>query len=275
MGQFRQKRALRTDSLVFSLTRHSTLRSGAQRNAILAVLLLSTVGAWIYSRWQVSAMGMEMAGPTMGMDAAVFLSVWIVMMIAMMFPAAAPMIVTFHRVQQARLSFGRSLVGTFVFVAGYLLVWSLSGAIAYTGAVAFAALAARATLPASTISRAGGVIFLAAGLYQLSPLKNFCLARCRTPAGFIVMSWRDGIGGALRMGLVHGAFCLGCCWLLFLILFPLGIMNLAAMAAVTALIFAEKTFPFGERIALATGLLLALYGLFVLIAAPAPLPFGN
>lgn len=250
------------------------MRSGAERSAILALLLGSAVAAWIYLRWQSSAMGMGMTGPTMGVGAALFLSVWIVMMIAMMFPAAAPMILTFHRVQQARLGSGHSFVATLAFVAGYLLVWALSGALAYTGAVAFAALAARAALSAPVIARAGGLIFLAAGLYQLSPLKNFCLAKCRTPAGFIVMSWRDGIGGALRMGLMHGAFCLGCCWLLFLILFPLGIMNLAAMAAVTVLIFAEKTFPFGDRIALATGLLLALYGLFVLIAAPALLPFG-
>jgi predicted metal-binding membrane protein len=106
-------------------------------------------------------------------------------------------------------------------------------------------VATSAELLPETAARIGGAVLVAAGLYQLSPLKDLCLSQCRTPVGFIMTSWRDGILGALRMGLRHGAYCLGCCWLLFAILFPLGMMNIAAMAAVTALVFAEKTLPWG------------------------------
>lgn len=251
------------------------MRLSVERGGILALLVASAGAAWIYLRWQASTMGMGMAGPTMGMGAALFLSVWTIMMIAMMFPAAAPMILTFHRVQRARRTEDRHALATFAFVAGYLLVWVLTGGLAYAGALGFEALAARVPLSAPAMARAAGVVFLVAGIYQISPLKHLCLARCRTPIGFIVTNWREGTGGALRMGLVHGAFCLGCCWLLFVILFPLGIMNLVAMAAVTVLIFAEKTFPFGDRIALAAGSLLALYGILVLVAPATFSYFGT
>lgn len=242
-----------------------------QRNIILALLLISAALSWLYLAWQASGMSMAMASPTMGMQAPLFLVVWTIMMVAMMFPASAPMILTFHRVQSARRARGDPFVATWVFVAGYLLVWALSGIIAYAGALGGEALARRAALSGATIARAGGVVLLVAGLYQLSPLKDVCLGKCRTPMTFIVTSWHDGIGGALRMGLSHGIFCLGCCWLLFVILFPLGIMNIAAMAVLTVLVFAEKAFPGGERIAFAAGLLLVVYGAFVL-AIPAALP---
>ncbi|HEX6556202.1 MAG TPA: DUF2182 domain-containing protein [Ktedonobacteraceae bacterium] len=104
-----------------------------------------------------------------------------------------------------------------------------------------------------------------AGLYQLTPLKHACLAKCRTPADFIRHSWRDGSAGAFRMGLSHGIDCLGCNWLLFVLLFPLGLMNIAAMALLTALTFAEKVFPLGSRIAQCAALVLILYGALVII----------
>lgn len=110
-----------------------------------------------------------------------------------------------------------------------------------------------------------------AGVYQLSPLKEACLAKCRTPITFLMTSWRDGQGGAFRMGLEHGADCLGCCWLLFLILFPLGLMNIAAMAVITALIFAEKSLPAGRIVGRVAAAALILSGLAV-VAFPAALP---
>jgi predicted metal-binding membrane protein len=112
---------------------------------------------------------------------------------------------------------------------------------------------------------------IVAGLYQLSPLKQRCLMQCRSPLAFLLGSWRDGGWGAVRMGLEHGAYCLGCCWLLFVILFPLGVMNVAAMAVVTALIFAEKALPLGRRIGQAAAGALVAYGVMV-IAVPAALP---
>ena len=111
------------------------------------------------------------------------------------------------------------------------------------GALAAEALPCAHALSPATAARIGGAVVIAAGIYQLTPLKDLCLSKCRTPITFIMTSWRDGTAGALRMGLLHGAYCLGCCWLLFAILFPLGIMNIGAMAGITLIIFAEKTLP--------------------------------
>ena len=122
-------------------------------------------------------------------------------------------------------------------------------------------------------TRISGAILVIAGLYQLSPLKNVCLSKCRTPLQFILSSWCDGYGGAFRMGIEHGAFCLGCCWLLFVILFPLGLMNIAVMALVTALIFAEKALPIGRQISKLAGVGLIVYGVIVLFL-PAAFPMG-
>jgi signal transduction histidine kinase len=150
-------------------------------------------------------------------------------------------------------------------------VWTLAGVVAYVGALAIEAFAARAALSSATAARIGGAVLVAAGLYQLTPLKDFCLSKCRTPFTFILTLWRDGTAGALRLGLLHGAYCLGCCWLLFVILFPLGIMNVGAMAAVTLIIFAEKTLPWPRIAPCAAAFALVLYGALV-IASPQLLP---
>ncbi|UCI26842.1 DUF2182 domain-containing protein [Mesorhizobium sp. B2-8-5] len=240
-----------------------------QRNIVLALLIASAAASWtVLIRQQIGMaadMRMEIYSPTMGMTAPLFLAVWIVMMIAMMFPTAAPMILTFHQVQAAKRGRGETFVSTWVFVAGYMLVWGAIGVLAFAGAAGAEMLGGQMGMSAATAARIGGVLLIVAGAYQLSPLKDICLAKCRTPIGFILTSWRDGRWGAARMGIEHGAFCLGCCWLLFLALFPLGIMNVAAMAVVTLLIFAEKTLPSGERIAKVSGIALLLYGAAVLV----------
>jgi predicted metal-binding membrane protein len=244
-----------------------------QRNLILGLLLALAGGAWVLLAWQSTGVDtdMAMASPTMGMRAPLFLAIWVVMMVAMMFPTAAPMIVTFHKVQISKRQRGEAFVATWVFVAAYMLVWTLSGVAAYAGALAVEATAARAALSPATAARIGGVILVAAGVYQLTPLKDLCLSKCRTPISFIMTSWRDGVNGALRMGLLHGVYCLGCCWLLFVILFPLGIMNIAAMAVITLVIFAEKTLPWGRPVARAAAAILVTYGAVVLVA-PRVLP---
>jgi len=249
-----------------------------QRNIILALLIAIAAAAWAMLVWQQMNMGMAMNTPTMGMRAPLFLIVWVVMMVAMMFPTAAPMILAFHQVQAGKRARGETFVSTWVFVAAYMLVWASSGVLAYAGAVAAEAIAGYANLSAATAARIGGVVLIIAGAYQLSPLKYACLAKCRTPITFILTSWRDGTWGAVRMGLEHGFFCLGCCWLLFLILFPLGIMNIAAMAIVTLLVYAEKALAAGERIARWAGVALMLYGLTVLIfpqSLPTFMPGGG
>jgi predicted metal-binding membrane protein len=243
-----------------------------QRNTILGLLLALAAVAWtLLLGWRHSEMDMAMASPTMGLRAPLFLAIWVTMMVAMMFPTAAPMILVFHRLQAGRRGRGGAFVPTWVFVAGYMLVWALAGIAAYAAALAAEAAAASVALTPETGARIGGAVLVAAGLYQLSPLKDLCLSKCRTPVGFIMTSWREGTLGALRMGLLHGAYCLGCCWLLFAILFPLGLMNIAAMAAVTALVFAEKTQPWGRRAAQAVAAALIAYGALV-VGMPQILP---
>jgi predicted metal-binding membrane protein len=244
-----------------------------QRNVILGLLLALAAGAWAVLLWQGADadMDMTMASSTMGLRAPLFLTIWVTMMVAMMFPAAAPMILTFHKVQAGKRERDEAFVSTWVFVAAYILVWTLAGVAAYVGALAAEAVAVRAALSSTTAARIGGTVIILAGIYQLTPLKEVCLSKCRTPITFIMTSWRDGAVGALRMGLLHGAYCLGCCWLLFVILFPLGIMNIAAMAVITLIVFAEKTLPWGRLAPRATAAALVAYGA-VVMAAPQVLP---
>ncbi|HEV2547171.1 MAG TPA: DUF2182 domain-containing protein [Stellaceae bacterium] len=244
-----------------------------QRNIILGLLFALAALCWAVLVWQRGADGdgMAMASPTMGLAAPLFLAIWIIMMVAMMFPTAAPMVMAFHHVQAAKRWRGEAFVSTWVFVGAYLLVWTAAGMAAYIGAISAEMIAAGTALSPAAAARIGGGTLIAAGLYQLTPLKNLCLAKCQTPMGFIMTSWRDGQGGALRMGLIHGAYCLGCCWLLFVILFPLGLMNIAAMAIVTLVIFAEKSLPWGRAASRATAAALVIYGAAV-IAAPPLLP---
>lgn len=244
-----------------------------QRNIVLGLLLVLAAAAWTLLVWQARIAGadMAMASPTMGMRASLFLAIWIVMMVAMMFPSAAPMILTFHAVQAGKRRRGEAFVATSVFVAAYLLVWSISGTVAFAGALAAEEVAAHTGLSSGMAARIGGALLIAAGLYQLTALKDLCLTRCRSPIGFVMTSWRDGTTGAVRMGLLHGVYCLGCCWLLFAVLFPLGIMNIAAMAIVTLAIFAEKTLPWGRPTSRAIAAVLIAYGV-VVSASPRLLP---
>jgi len=244
-----------------------------ERYLILGGLLILSALAWVFLIWQARMMSSQAMGLTMGMSALLFISIWIVMMVAMMFPTAAPMILMFSKIYTSKRQQELPFVPTWVFVSAYLLVWSLCGVVAYPLAVGFEQLAGQSMWLMDNAARLGGVVLLLAGLYQLSPLKDICLSKCRTPLQFILSSWHDGYGGAFRMGLEHGTFCLGCCWLLFVILFPLGIMNLAVMALVTALIFAEKALPIGRQISKLAGVGLIVYGVLVMFL-PAALPMG-
>jgi predicted metal-binding membrane protein len=199
----------------------------------------------------------------MGLHGLPFLTIWLVMMAAMMFPGAAPMILTFHQVQAGKRK-RHAFLSTWVFVAGYLLVWTYAGLVAYVGAVVAEALAERVALSPITAARIGGALFIVAGFYQLTPWKDFCLSKRRPPLTFIMTAWRDGIDGAFHMGAAHGAYCLGCCWLLFVILFPLGIMNIAAMVIVTLVVFAEKVLPWGRVTSRAAAVALLAYGVAVI-----------
>ncbi len=208
---------------------------------------------------------------TMGMSAPLFIALWIVMMVAIMFPTAAPMILMFARIHNTKRERGQNFVPTWIFTSAYLLVWSATGIAAYIIAVAGDAIADESMWVMDNAPRFGGGLLIVAGIYQLSPLKYVCLNKCRTPMSFILTSWRDGYAGSFRMGIEHGIFCLGCCWLLFLILFPLGMMNVAVLGLITALIFAEKSLPIGRHVARAAALALVVYGA-VVIFEPDALP---
>src|SRR6266852_5550062 len=232
-----------------------------ERNVILTLLLVLAAASWAILVWQSATMDNMATGLTMGMGAALFLAIWVVMMVAMMFPTAAPMILMFARVQRDKRQSGRAFVPTWVFVSAYLLIWTLSGVLAYVGAVWAERLAYQVPWVMANAACIGGSVLVPAGLYQLSPLKRSCLSKCRTPLDFILSAWRDGYTGAFRMGLQHGLYCLGCCWMLFVILFPLGVMNIAAMTVITLVVFAEKSLPIGKRSVQLAAVTLITYGI--------------
>src|SRR5215831_16477785 len=168
-----------------------------QRNVILSLLFAQAAAAWAVLLWESAnaSMDVTMASSTMGMSALVCLAV---MMVAMMFPSAVPMILTFHHVQAAKHQRDEAFVLTWVFVGAYILVWTLAGAAAFAVALVTEAIAAQVALSSAAAARSGGAILVAAGIYQFMPFKEQFLAKCRAPITFIASSWRDGAAGALR-----------------------------------------------------------------------------
>lgn len=210
---------------------------------VLTSLLAATVLAWILTRQRM--LGMD-AGPGTDPGSLGFYVVsWVAMMSAMMFPSIAPMVLTFALIQRRRRERGSidQAVSTWLFVAGYLAVWTAFGLLAYGLFVGVRSL----SIGALSWHRGGryvaGAVLLAAAIYQLTPAKDACLRRCRGPLEFLLSEWRDGASGALRMGAVHGAWCTGCCWALMAALFALGVMSITWMIVVAALIAIEKLLP--------------------------------
>jgi predicted metal-binding membrane protein len=197
---------------------------------------------------------MDSTSPATGLRVALFLAMWVVMMVAMMLPSTAPMILAFHRMQAGKRELHDTFISTWAFVVAYLLVWC--GFAVYAGALASGVGGVRT---AASKAEVGGVILMLAGLYQLSPFKEVCLAHCRTPIDFTGSSSGNGVPDAFRMGLLHGVYCLGCYWMLFVVLFPLG-MSIVAMVAVTLVVLAEKTLPSPRIVTYATAVVLVLYG---------------
>jgi predicted metal-binding membrane protein len=195
-----------------------------------------------------------------------FVGVWIVMMAAMMLPSVSPTVALY-----ARMTKNRSPVEPLVFASGYLLIWTVTGLLAFGVADSGGRLLGD-SLSWDRAGRwvAGGTLIVAAA-YELTPLKNVCLKHCRSPLGFLLGSWRAGMGGALRMGAKHGAWCVGCCWALMASLFALGVMSIAWMALVAGLIAAEKTLPWGRWVTYGTAAVLLVLGV-LLLAAPDVIP---
>jgi predicted metal-binding membrane protein len=195
-----------------------------------------------------------------------FLGIWVVMMAAMMLPSVAPTIALYSRMTSSRAPLAPAM-----FVAGYLLTW------AGTGVIAFVAANAANWTGGHVLAwdRAGrwiaGATLLVAALYELTPLKDVCLGKCRSPLGFLLGSWREGWSGGLRMGLKAGAWCVGCCWALMASLFALGVMSVGWMVLVAGLIAAEKILPWRRVATYGTTAILLVLGL-LLLAAPDAIP---
>lgn len=233
----------------------------ARLGPVLSLCVLAGVGWW----WTVGQMrGMD-DGPWSALGGfGWFVLVWLVMMAAMMFPSVAPTVALYSRMTR-----GRAPLASPVFTAGYLLTWTAAGVLAWAIAAAFR------LLPGPSWDQGGRVLaaaaLIAAGAYQLTRWKDVCLSKCRSPLGFLLGSWRDGPVGGLGMGVKLGAWCLGCCWALMLALFALGVMSIAWMAFIAALIAVEKLFPWRALANYGIAVVLIGLGLLVLVA-PAVIP---
>jgi predicted metal-binding membrane protein len=184
---------------------------------------------------------------------------WSVMMVAMMTPSAAPMILTFATINRRRRAQQGPLVPTAVFVLGYLLVWGGFSVVATLAQWGLHTAALLSPMVVITSPFMGGLLLMAAGLFQWTPLKSTCLMQCRSPLGFLMTAWREGAWGALVMGLRHGLYCVGCCWVLMALLFVAGVMNLLA-----TLVLVEKVLPRGALVGRVAGGVFMLAGLVLL-----------
>jgi predicted metal-binding membrane protein len=187
--------------------------------------------------------GMQPWAPT---EFGLRLAMWAVMMVAMMVPTAAPMTLMYAAVARKAAAQHNPVAPTFVFVAGYIAMWTVFSLLATIAQHALDQAALLSPMMVSRSSLFGAALLIAAGVYQFTPLKNACLRNCRAPAHFLSRYWRTGTLGALRMGLRLGAYCVGCCWILMGLLFVGGVMNLLWIAAIAIFVLREKTIPFGD-----------------------------
>ena len=245
-------------------------------------LLAMTVISWLYLvllAVRTAAGDMSLMGiGAMSMDAAtstqpqpwslatfmLMLVMWWVMMIGMMVPSAAPMILIFARVQRKKLPDENPGLRIALFTLGYLLLWltfSLAATLLQWGLGSVALLS---PMMVTSSKYLGAAIFFAAGIYQLTPLKQACLAHCQSPITFLSSHWRQGDGGAFRMGLAHGAYCVGCCWFLMGLLFFGGVMNLLWIAAIAVFVLLEKILPAARMFSRVSGIVMLGFSVFLL-----------
>ena len=246
------------------------------RAIILAGLIGITGLAWAYMFYLAAQMGGasmssemgEMAMPQMQtwgiVDLVLMFVMWSVMMVAMMVPSAAPMILVFAKVERNNRNSQRPFAPTAAFVFGYLVIWTAFSAVATLAQWGLHSAALLSPMMVSTSRVVGGGLLIAAGVFQWTPLKRACLVHCRSPLHFFMSEWRDGTSGALKMGSHHGAFCVGCCWVLMALLFVVGVMNLLWVAALAAFVLIEKMVPRGEMVGRVAGVALVAAGVTIL-----------
>ena len=236
--------------------------------AVLAAL------AWAYTVFlgiqHTSMTGGGMVMPAMmkwtATDFVFMLVMWAVMMFAMMLPSVTPTVMIFGRVREKREAAGRVFAPTGAFVIGYLLAWVGFSLLATAANWLLHSSGSMSSMMGNVAPEVGGALLIAAGVFQWTPLKNACLDHCRSPMSFLMQHWREGSSGAALMGIHHGAYCLGCCWILMLLLFVLGVMNLPWVAVLTIVVLAEKTLPHGKILSRGLGLLLIGWGAWLIIA---------
>jgi predicted metal-binding membrane protein len=242
-----------------------------KRSLAIAVGVLGAAFiAWLFTVERMQGMN---AGPGTDLGAlGWYVGVWVTMMAAMMLPAVLPVVLLFARVSSERMQRGKAAVGTPVFLLGYLAVWTAFGLVAYA---IFRAIVDRHFMFLQWDEQGRYVAAAAIGvaaLYQLTPLKRVCLRHCRSPLALVLGHWREGRFGAVRMGAEHGGWCVGCCWGLMLALFAVGVMSIAWMVIIAALIFVEKVLPRGERLTVVLGVVLLALAVWV-AASPGSVPW--
>jgi predicted metal-binding membrane protein len=236
------------------------------RLGLIAALLGLAIVGWAFTGRRMAGMD---AGP--GTDPGMlgfYLLTWVVMMAAMMFPSIAPMVLTYARIQRTKHERGLPVAigATPLFVVGYLVSWAAAGLAFYAVVVAARAVDRGVITWASTGRYIAGGVIVAAGLYQLTSLKQTCLIKCRNPFQFLLTSWKNGRTGAFRMGIEHGFWCVGCCWALMAALFALGIMSIGWMAFIAALIAIEKLVPWRRVANRGIAIVLLVLGISVALA---------
>lgn len=236
------------------------------RLIVAAGLAVVVVLAWVYLAagagmdTDMAEMSMDMPMPWSPLYAVLVFVMWWVMMIAMMVPSAAPTILLFAAIRRKQGPPDSPSAQAWMFCGGYLLMWAGFSLLAVLAQWALEHAGLLSMAMASTSALLGGAVLLAAGLYQLTPLKKACLRYCQNPVLFLSRYWQPGEAGALRMGLRHGGYCLGCCWFLMALLFVGGVMNLAWVAGIALYVAAEKLLPMGRALSRLTGFALCAAG---------------
>ncbi|HEX9766869.1 MAG TPA: DUF2182 domain-containing protein [Nitriliruptorales bacterium] len=243
---------------------------GRARGVVAVGLAWVVVGSWAYLALlstrmgsMASALSMPMTSAWSAAETVLMVTMWAVMMAAMMLPSAVPMVLAYDRMDRGSGD-GRDGSAA-LFVTGYLAVWATFASAATGLQWVLHQLALINGMGAATRSALAGPLLIAAGVFQLSPVKKRSLGACRTPLGFLMASWQDGRQGALRMGLHHGTLCLGCCGTLMILLFVLGVMNLLWVAALAVFVLAEKVLRRGEAISVAGGFVMIVWGVGVVV----------
>ena len=242
-----------------------SIESIVRRDRLVALITLGAVVA--LSWWWLWLMALDMsANPAappgfQPFGLALTLAMWIVMMAGMMLPSAAPAILLYGSLRRRHGERGNVLPAVWVFASGYLLAWSAFSVVATLVQAWLEHVTLLDGAMTSTSARLSASLLVVAGVYQLTPLKLACLAKCSNPLEFFMMRWRDGTIGAIRMGIVHGMYCVGCCWALMLLLFAAGVMNLGWVALIAAFVLAEKVWP-SRVLSAGSGVLLIAVGIY-------------